>query len=103
MKTRFAIVLACTFVVVLGTGLIRATTPGTSKNVQLVGQNSLFGRGMNAAMAIYQHFAYIGNRTDGFRLLRGVNHCHRSGGLDDPLQTMVGDGGENQQFHGVGS
>src|SRR5215211_6553110 len=40
-------------------------TPGTSLNFQLVGSNPLFGRGMNSAMTIYDHYAYIGNRTDG--------------------------------------
>jgi hypothetical protein len=40
-------------------------TPGTSMNFQLVGHDPLFGRGMNAAMAMYGHFLYIGNRTDG--------------------------------------
>jgi hypothetical protein len=42
-------------------------TPGTSSNFQLIGHHSLFNRGMNAAMAIFGHFAYIGNRTDGSR------------------------------------
>ncbi len=49
-------------------------TPGTSMNFQLVGHNPLFNRGMNAALAIYDHFAYIGNRTD------GSNGC----GVGDP-------------------
>src|SRR5258708_31817832 len=40
-------------------------TPGTSSNFVLVGQNPLFNRGMNAALAIFDHFVYIGNRTDG--------------------------------------
>jgi hypothetical protein len=40
-------------------------TPGTSSNFVLVGQNSLFNRGMNAALAIFDHYIYIGNRTDG--------------------------------------
>ncbi len=40
-------------------------TPGTSENFQLVGHDPLFGRGMNAAATIYQHYIYIGNRTDG--------------------------------------
>ena len=40
-------------------------TPGTSKNFTVVGHDPLFGRGMNSAMTIYRHFAYIGNRTDG--------------------------------------
>jgi hypothetical protein len=40
-------------------------TPGTSLNFQLVGANPLFARGMNAAIANYDHFIYVGNRTDG--------------------------------------
>ena len=40
-------------------------TPGTSRNFRLVGHDPLFGRGMNAAAAIYRHYIYIGNRTDG--------------------------------------
>ena len=40
-------------------------TPGTSSNFALVGQNPLFNRGMNAALAIFDHYIYIGNRTDG--------------------------------------
>lgn len=34
-------------------------------NFKLVGHNRLFGRGMNAAPAIYRHYLYVGNRTDG--------------------------------------
>src|SRR5262245_38569164 len=40
-------------------------TPGTSSNLTLVGHDPLFGRGMNAAMTFYSHYAYVGNRTDG--------------------------------------
>jgi hypothetical protein len=40
-------------------------TPGTSLNFRLVGHNPLFNRGMNAAPAIYDHYVYVGNRTDG--------------------------------------
>jgi len=40
-------------------------TPGTSRNFTLVGHNPLFDRGMNAAPTIFDHFVYIGNRTDG--------------------------------------
>src|SRR3989442_1795933 len=39
--------------------------PGTSQNFTLVGHNPLFNRGMNAALAIFDHFVYIGNRSDG--------------------------------------
>jgi len=34
-------------------------------HTQLVGYDPLFNRGMNAAPAIYDHFIYVGNRTDG--------------------------------------
>src|SRR5713101_1823649 len=40
-------------------------TPGTSENFQLVGHNSLFDRGMNAAITVFGHYLYVGNRTDG--------------------------------------
>lgn len=55
-------------------------TPGTSSNFRIVGHDPLFGRGMNAALALYDQrrrgghggrtrtkgrFAYVGNRTDG--------------------------------------
>src|SRR5262245_22406565 len=40
-------------------------TPGTASNVVLVGHDPLFNRGMNAALAIFKHYVYIGNRSDG--------------------------------------
>jgi hypothetical protein len=49
-------------------------TPGTAQNFELVGHNALSGfeldgnttpRGMNAALAIFDHFIYVGNRSDG--------------------------------------
>jgi hypothetical protein len=42
-----------------------AQEPGSARNFELVGHNELFARGMNAAPAIYRHFVYVGNRTDG--------------------------------------
>lgn len=39
--------------------------PGTSSNFTLVGTNPLFGRGMNAAITTFDHYLYVGNRTDG--------------------------------------
>jgi LVIVD repeat len=41
-------------------------------NIQLVGHNALFNRGMNAALAIYDHYVYIGNRTDSSSLCVGA-------------------------------
>jgi hypothetical protein len=54
-------------------------TPGTSLNFQLVGTNPLFARGMNAAPAIYDHYVYIGNRTD------GSDTC----GIGDPRRGVI--------------
>ncbi len=81
MKSRFMVVLATISIVQAGTGLLNATTPGTSNNVQLVGQNSLFGRGMNAAAANYKNFLYVGNRTDGSSRC-GFGDPRRANGLD---------------------
>jgi hypothetical protein len=54
--------------VVVGPG---GGTPGTALNFALVGHNSLFDRGMNAALTIYDHYVYIGNRTDA-----SLGHVH---------------------------
>ncbi|MGH3342884.1 MAG: LVIVD repeat-containing protein [Carbonactinosporaceae bacterium] len=40
-------------------------SPGTAENFQEVGHNPLFGRGMNAAHAVFGDHVYVGNRTDG--------------------------------------
>ena len=37
----------------------------TVDGFRVVGRHSLFRRGMNAAPAIYRHYVYVGNRTDG--------------------------------------
>lgn len=36
-----------------------------ASNFELIGHEPLFNRGMNAALAIFDHFAYVGNRSDG--------------------------------------
>src|SRR5260221_6513470 len=46
-------------------------TPGTASNFTLVGHDPLFNRGMNAALALYGHFVYVGNRTDGSATCNG--------------------------------
>ncbi|MBV8364033.1 MAG: hypothetical protein JO193_05655 [Candidatus Eremiobacteraeota bacterium] len=55
-----------TLISAIATAWFASTVPATaaSANVQLIGRNPLYGRGMNAALAIYDHFVYIGNRTD---------------------------------------
>jgi hypothetical protein len=39
-------------------------TAGTARNFELVGHEPLFNRGMNAAVAVYHNYLYVGNRTD---------------------------------------
>ena len=51
---------------------LAATTPGTASNFTLVGHNALFDRGMNSAMANYDHYMYIGSRSDGTHLHSGI-------------------------------
>jgi hypothetical protein len=55
-------------------------TPGTSSNFELVGHEPLFGRGMNAAPALFGDYVYVGNRTD------GSSTC----GLGDPRRDTLG-------------
>ena len=65
MSRRLVIALSLLFFVAVSPPTVRATQPGTSSNFQLVGHDPLFSRGMNAAPAIFDHFVYVGNRTDG--------------------------------------
>ena len=55
-------------------------TPGTSANVTLVGHEPLFNRGLNAALASYGDYIYVGSRTD------GSSRC----GLGDPRREELG-------------
>ncbi len=48
MKMKVGISAAIASFLLVFSGMLSGTTPGTSLNVQLVGQNTLFGRGMNA-------------------------------------------------------
>ena len=48
------------------------SAPGTSKNFELVGHSPLMMRGMNAAPAFYDHYVYVGSRTDGAHPFAGV-------------------------------
>jgi hypothetical protein len=61
----------------IGTG---GGQPGTSSNFELVGKDPLFARGLNAAIANYDHYVYVGNRTD------GSSRC----GIGDPRRDTVG-------------
>ena len=72
MKVNFRLLAAAGLVFLTGTALAQ-----TSMNFQLVGQNPLFNRGMNAAATIFQNFLYVGNRSD------GSSRC----GFGDPRRT----------------
>ncbi len=85
MKMKAGISPAVASFLLIFTGMLSGTTPGTSQNVQLVGENPLFGRGMNAAATIFDHFLYVGNRTD------GSSRC----GIGDPRRTAPPPGGLN--------
>src|SRR5437867_10904888 len=74
---QFVMTIVASVVVPLCPDAARAAAASTSLNVQLVGQNPLFNRGMNAALAIFQDFLYVGNRTD------GSSRC----GFGDPRRT----------------
>jgi hypothetical protein len=77
MKHRLLITLAVPAAVLLSPRPIRADSALASQNVQVVGHNPLFNRGLNAAAAIFHQFVYVGNRTD------GSSRC----GFNDPRRT----------------
>lgn len=54
-------------------------TPGTFLNFELVGHNPLFARGENAALAIFDHFMYIGTAATA-RTRAGTCDRHDRGG-----------------------
>src|SRR5260370_33683291 len=65
MKLKFTLAISLLIFLLANSAFSQTTVPGTSRNFQLVGHNSLFDRGLNAAPAIFDHFLYAGNRTDG--------------------------------------
>ena len=74
-RMRLVRLLLALIVLVSGAAPVIAhadTVPGTSTNFTLVGHNSLFDRGMNAAPAIFDHYIYVGSRSDGTHPHSGV-------------------------------
>ncbi len=68
MKFKFTLAISLISLLIFmlaDSAFSQRTVPGTSLNFELVGQNPLFDRGLNAAPAIFDHFLYVGNRTDG--------------------------------------
>ena len=47
-----------------GTAAAPASATANSDGFQLVGHDALANRGMNAALAVYDHYVYVGSRTD---------------------------------------
>src|SRR5215469_4576013 len=72
MKSKLVLALGLLLLILGGHAVAQV-----SSNFQLVGQNPLFNRGMNAAATIFQNFIYVGNRTD------GSSRC----GFGDPRRT----------------
>jgi hypothetical protein len=70
-----------------------ASTVATPGSLTLVGHDPLFSRGMNAAIAIGGHYAYIGNRADG-----SEGHPHPG-----VLVVDIGDPSELQVVGEIGS
>jgi len=75
-------------------------TPGTASNITLVGHDSLFDRGMNAALALYtdratgRSFVYVGNRTDGSlpcSQTGNVQPCHASSNIHTHPGVLIVD------------
>ncbi len=66
---------------------VSPVTAPQAENFTLIGRNRLFGRGMNAAPAIYRDYMYVGSRTDGSR-----GHTHpgvQIVDIADPAQPAV--------------
>ncbi|HXW51823.1 MAG TPA: hypothetical protein VEJ41_07525 [Candidatus Acidoferrales bacterium] len=61
-----------------------AIAQADSSNLQLVGQSALYGRGMNAALALYDHYVYIGNRTDASTVCVGASGVPNQTGCAHP-------------------
>jgi hypothetical protein len=68
MKIRRLFALAALALLAFpATAVAQNPAPGVApgaRNFELVGHEPLFNRGMNAAIAVYHNFVYVGNRTD---------------------------------------
>lgn len=81
-----------------GSPATAATQTGTSSGFQLVGHEPLLDRGVNAALAIYDHTVYVGSRSDGTHLNSGVQivdvtdpaHPADTGSIPLPADLSVG-------------
>jgi hypothetical protein len=60
-----AIAVASSIAAVFVLALRDDSASEVTESFELVGHSSLGDRGMNAALALFDHYAYVGNRTDG--------------------------------------
>ncbi len=67
-----ALVLAVATAIIAPRSASAVTSAGTASSFTLVGHNSLFDRGVNAAGAIYGNYEYVGSRSDGTHPHSGV-------------------------------
>jgi hypothetical protein len=100
-RAVFAFLLAVATVTVaasFGTAVaaVPPTEPGTAKNFEIVGQDPLLNRGMNAAPALYrdpatgEKFVYVGSRTDGSHPNAGVLVVRVTDPADPQIVNQIG-------------
>ena len=80
-------------------------TPGTSSEMEVVGHHALFNRGMNAALAVYRHHVYVGNRTDASSpcsLTGDVQPCHASRNVRRHPGVLIVDAKDPRRLRAVG-
>ena len=62
----------CTLPIIIVLTLAVRSQALADSNVELVGHDPLYNRGMNAALALYDHYVYVGDRTDGSSVCVGA-------------------------------
>src|SRR3954454_18188022 len=76
-----------------------SAAPAPPGSLELVGKDPLMSRGMNAALAVHGHYAYVGSRTDGTHPNSGVlvvdvgdpQHPHVVGQIGQPTEANPGE------------
>jgi hypothetical protein len=76
-----------------------SAAPAPPGSLELVGGDPLMSRGMNAALAVHGHYAYVGSRTDGTHPNTGVlvvdvgdpQHPHVVGQIGQPTEANPGE------------
>jgi hypothetical protein len=75
--------------IVVALMLLPVAAAADASNVQLVGHSPLFNRGMNAAIAIYDHYVYVGNRTDASSTCVGATGEPQGTGCTHPHPGII--------------